>query len=54
MYSYTMEFKIKSEVIHMTFTDEELEVIRSIRELLGDNSIDEYECLEVYEGIVSE
>lgn len=34
------------------FSQEELEVIRSIRNLNNDQSLDEYECLETYEEML--
>lgn len=34
------------------FTADELEMISTIREINGDNSIDEYECLEIYNFMI--
>lgn len=32
----------------MEFTKEELEMINAIRGMVGDSTLDEYECLETY------
>lgn len=34
------------------FSVEELEIIQAIRDLLQDESIDEYDCLNTYEEIL--
>lgn len=34
------------------FSNEELEIIKCIRDLLQDDTIDEYDCIETYIEIV--
>ena len=58
MYSLTIRIKkftncIKG-VLDMMFSLEELEMVKCIRDLLGDDTIDECDCIETYIEILGE